>query len=205
MTKIIVSNIYTPQEYLELEINSHERHEYINGEIISMTGGTPNHNKIALNFASILNFACKRKPLQVFINDQRLWIPNLQIYTYPDIILVQGTLQFQEGRKDTITNPLMITEVLSKSTRTYDKDQKFVAYKTLPSFSEYILIDQYTPHVEQYSKTEDGKWLFCEYDGINANFSLTSIALTIELIDLYDKVEFTNSEIADDSVNESSH
>lgn len=123
---------YTLEEYLELEISSEERHEYINGEIISMTGGTPNHNQVTGNLYAALNFALKRQPYRVFITDQRLWIPEKQIYTYPDIMVVRGNLQFQEGRKDTLTNPLVIAEVLSSSTRNYDKDKKFAAYQTSP-------------------------------------------------------------------------
>lgn len=81
---------YTSAEYLNLEINSQQRHEYINGEIIPMTGGTPNHNKIALNFSAALNFFLKRQPYQVFISDQRLWIPKKRIYTYPGVMVIQG-------------------------------------------------------------------------------------------------------------------
>ncbi|MEA5467684.1 Uma2 family endonuclease [Spirulina sp. 06S082] len=190
MTQAIAPPTITPQEYLDREINSENRHEYINGEIVPMTGGTPNHNKISLNFASSLNFALKRKPYQVFMADQRLWIGDRQIYTYPDIAIVKGELIYQEGRKDTIINPCLIAEVLSKSTRSYDKDEKFAAYRSLPSFCEYLLIDQYCFHVEQYSKTEAGKWLFCEYDGESASLSLTTIEFAIALADLYDKVNW---------------
>ena len=151
---------YSPAEYLELEVNSDIRHEYINGLIIPMTGGTPDHNQIAGNFYAVLNFALKRQPYQVFVTDQRLWIPNRRIHTYPDIIVVQTPLVFAEGRKDTITNPVMIAEVLSTSTKSYDKDEKFAAYRTIPSFQEYILIDQYTMQVEQYSKTDNNKMDF---------------------------------------------
>ena len=148
---------YSPAEYLELEVNSDIRHEYINGLIIHKTGGTPDHNQLAGNFYAILNFALKRQPYQVFVTDQRLWIPNRKIHTYPDIMVVQTPLVFAEGRKDTIINPVMIAEVLSTSTKGYDKDEKFAAYRTIPSFQEYILIDQYTMHVEQYSKTDNNK------------------------------------------------
>ena len=85
--------VYTPEEYLEFELNSEERHEYINGEIALMTGGTPNHNQIALNLSGALNFALKRQPYRVFVTDQRLWIPKKRIHTYPDVMVVQGELQ----------------------------------------------------------------------------------------------------------------
>jgi Uma2 family endonuclease len=138
-----LSKQYSPEEYLELEVQSDIRHEFRDGEIIEMPGGLPNHNRITLNIASALHFAFKGKSYEVFVTDQRLWIPERQIYTYPDVIVMQGELAFQEGRKDTITNPLLIVEVLSKSTQTYDRGDKFAAYRTIPSFQEYLLVDQY--------------------------------------------------------------
>jgi len=181
---------YTPEEYLDFEIHSDDRHEYIDGEVICVTGGTPNHNQITGNFYAALNFALKRQPYRVFFSDQRLWIPRKRIYTYPDVMLVQGELQFQEGRQDTIINPLMIVEVLSSSTRSYDKDEKFAAYRAISSFQEYLLIDQYTMHVEQYYKTAGKRWMFLECDDGNEILSLNSIPLQITLADIYDKVVF---------------
>ena len=92
---------YTPQEYLELEINSENRHEYINGEIVSVTGGTPNHNQICLNLSGSLNFALMKQPYRVFVADQRIWIPEKRIYAYPDVMVVEGKIKLQEGREDT--------------------------------------------------------------------------------------------------------
>ncbi len=181
---------YTPDEYLELEANAEERHEYIDGDIVLMPGGMPNHNTIAGNFYAAINFALKRQPYRAFITDQRLWIPRQRIYTYPDVMLISGELQLQEGRRDTLTNPMMIVEVLSNSTEAYDRSGKFAAHRTIPSFQEYILIDQYDRHVEQYYKTEPRKWIFSEYDGAEAILSLNSVPFEITLADLYDKVDF---------------
>ncbi len=188
--QVEAQQIYTLEEYLDFEVNSSERHEYINGEIRLMTGGTPNHNQIALNLSGTLNFALKRQPYRVFVTDQRLWIPEKRLYTYPDIIVIQGDIQLQEGRKDTITNPLIIAEVLSASTRNYDKDEKFAAYRTLPTFQEYLLIDQYTIHIEHYYKTDEKHWIFVEYNDSNETLSLNSISFEISVADIYDKVEF---------------
>ncbi|GAX43678.1 hypothetical protein NIES4075_46930 [Tolypothrix sp. NIES-4075] len=187
---IIAERYYSPEEYLEIEVKSEERHEYINGQIIPMTGGTPNHNQITGNFYAALNFALKRQPFRVFVTDQRLWIPQKRINTYPDVMVVAGELQFQEGRKDTLTNPIMIAEVLSKSTKSYDRDEKFAAYRTITSFQEYLLIDQYTMHVEQYSKTDNNRWIFTEYEDADVTISLASISFEISLADIYDKVDF---------------
>lgn len=181
---------YSPEQYLELEVNAAEKHEYLDGEIVLMTGGTPNHNRIILNFASSLHLALKRQPYDVFITDQRLWIPQRRIYTYPDIMVVQGELQLQEGRKDTITNPILIAEVLSKSTQAYDQSEKFKAYRTLPSFQEYVLIDQYSIQVERYYKTEPHQWIFSEYEGEETKLALHTVPCEISLADLYEKVDF---------------
>ncbi len=187
MTQAIEQRFYTPEEYLELEINSEERHEYIDGEIILMTGGMPNHNRIAGNLYAALNFALKQQPYDVFFTDQRLWIPRKRIYTYPDVMVVQGELQLQEGRKDTIINPVMIAEVLSESTEAYDRSGKFAAYRTIPNLQEYVLIDQYSMHVEQYYKTEPHQWVFSEHDAEASILALNTVPLEISLADLYDK------------------
>jgi Uma2 family endonuclease len=160
----VQTRLYTPEEYLEMEVLSEERHEFRDGEIIPMTGGRPNHNQAAGNIYATLNFAFRGKPYQAFITDQRLWIPKKRIYTYPDVMVMQSPLELQAGRKDTVMNPLLIIEVLSKSTAEYDRQEKFRAYRTIPTFHEYLLIDQYSQHVEHYVKVSAKKWDFQEYD-----------------------------------------
>lgn len=182
--------VYTPDEYLDFEVDSELRHEYIHGEIVPITGGTPNHNQITGNLCAALNFALKRQPYRVFVTDQRLWIPRKHIYTYPDVMIVEGELQLQEGRRDTILNPFMMAEVLSPSTRSYDKDDKFAAYRTISTFREYLLIEQSKMHVEHYVKNEQKRWTFSEYDDAEEVVSFNSISFQITLADLYDKVEF---------------
>ena len=194
MTLAQETRYYSPEEYLELEVNSEIRHEYINGLIIPMTGGTPNHNQLAGNFYAMLNFALKRQPYQVFVTDQRLWIPSRKIHTYPDIMVVKNPLEYEEGRTDTLVNPVMIAEVLSKSTKGYDRDEKFAAYRTISSLQEYILIDQYTMHIEQYFKTDNNQWIFSEFTDGNINLNLASISCQMTLSDIYDKVDFNIQE-----------
>ncbi|NEQ25960.1 MAG: Uma2 family endonuclease, partial [Microcoleus sp. SIO2G3] len=154
----------------------------------------PNHNQIALNLSGSLNFALKRQPYRVFVTDQRLWVPALRSFTYPDVMVIAQPIEFAEGRTDTLTNPLMIAEVLSNSTEGYDRGQKFAAYRSIASFQEYVLIDQYAMHVEHYAKTEPQKWIFSEYDGDDAILTLASVPFQISLIDLYDKVDFSSEE-----------
>lgn len=181
---------YTPEEYLEAEIHSEERHEYINGEIFLMPGGYPNHNKIAGNLHTMLNVELRRQPYEIFITDQRLWIPDKHIYTYPDIMVMTQPIQYQEGRRDTLINPIFIAEVLSKSTRSYDKDEKFAAYRSIAEFKEYLLIDQYSVYIEHYIRGENRSWTFTDYDDENSEISLDSVPCRFLIADLYDKVDF---------------
>lgn len=184
----VETKTYTAQEYLEAEVNSLDRHEFINGEIILMAGGTPNHNEITTNLVVALKLTLKGKPYRTFIADQRLWIPQFKVYTYPDVMVVAKPIELQSGRTDTITNPLLIAEVLSKGTRAYDRDEKFAAYRSIPSFQEYLLIDQYRLQVEQYSKTDANKWIFSEYGVIGDRLMLTSVSVEVSVADLYENI-----------------
>jgi Uma2 family endonuclease len=107
---------------------------------------------------------------------------------------VKTPLEYEQGRKDTLVNPVMIAEVLSKSTKSYDRDEKFAAYRTIPSLQEYILIDQYTMHVEQYFRTDNNKWIFSEFTDADVSLNLASISCQIMLSDIYDKVNYNTEE-----------
>jgi Uma2 family endonuclease len=175
---------------LALEVESTERHEYRDGEIVLMAGAMPNHNRITLNMGSFLNFSFRGKPYQTFVADQRLWIPKKRLHTYPDVMVIGGELQFQKGRKDTVTNPLLLIEVLSKSTADYDRGEKFAAYQTIPSFQEYLLVDQYSQQISHYVKTSAKKWDFQVYDETDTIVQLATVGLEVPIGDIYDKVKF---------------
>lgn len=183
---------YTPEEYLELEISSDTRNEYYNGEIIVMTGGTPDHNDIAGNLYILLKLGLKGKDYRTFYVDQRLWIPAFKLYTYPDVMVLQKPIELQSGRKDTVINPCLIAEVLSKSTQNFDRSEKFAAYRSIPTFQEYLLIDQYRIHVEHYVKTSVNQWIFSEYDDANISLSLGLLDLQIKIADIYENIDFNN-------------
>ncbi|MGR3277775.1 Uma2 family endonuclease [Acaryochloris marina NIES-2412] len=181
---------YTAEEYLASELESDLRHEFRNGEIIEMTGGTPAHNEINGNLLMLLKLALRGQPYWVFVTDQRLWLPECNLYTYPDVMVAAKPLQLQEGRTDTVMNAIFVAEVLSKSTRSYDLDEKFAAYRTIPTFQEYLLIDQYSPQVSHYTKQRDNQWLFTDYAGMEGNLHCSSVAVEIPLAELYGNVEF---------------
>jgi Uma2 family endonuclease len=184
------SKTYTAEEYLVLEVESQTRSEYRNGAIVPMTGGTPAHNKIISALNALLWFGLRGKPYSLFMTDQRLSIPAAKLYTYPDAMVIHNPVELHPGRKDTVTNPLLIAEVLSDSTKDYDRNEKFAAYRTISTFQEYLLIDQYQPYIEQYVKQNSNQWLFTEYSGKNAGVTLSSVPIKIALSDLYENIEF---------------
>jgi Uma2 family endonuclease len=185
----IEQRYYTPEEYLELETVADYKSEYIDGQIIPMAGGSTKHNQISLNLSSELNFAFKRQAYCVYMSDVRLWIPERRIYTYPDVMVIQGEPEYFQNRTDTILNPIAIVEVLSKGTKNYDRESKFDAYRTIPNFQEYLLIDQTRIHVEQFSKTGKKQWSFCEYDESDETIAFAKVPFQISLADLYNKVQ----------------
>ncbi|MBW4685911.1 MAG: Uma2 family endonuclease [Komarekiella atlantica HA4396-MV6] len=185
---------YTVEEYLELEEKAEYKSEYRDGEIVPMTGGTTNHNKIAGNFYAYLKFALRGKNYDVYISDVRLWIPRYRQHTYPDVMVIQGQSVYTGTNTTTVINPLLITEVLSKSTKNYDQGDKFLYYRSIPEFKEYVLIDQYYHHVMQYVKTAEGQWLFTELEGESATLLLQTVDFQIQLSNLYEQVNFAESD-----------
>lgn len=181
---------YSPEEYLTLEEAADSKSEYIDGQIFPMAGGSTNHNRISLNLSSELNFAFKTRDYEVFMGDVRLWIPQKRIYTYPDVMVVVGELEYFGDRTDTITNPKVIVEVLSGSTKGYDQVGKFEAYRTIPTFVEYLLVDQTKIYVEQYAKTANKRWSLREYDAEDTAITLASVEFQISLADVYNKAKF---------------
>ncbi|NEQ66568.1 MAG: Uma2 family endonuclease [Symploca sp. SIO2D2] len=192
MTQALEQRIYTSEEYLELEIASDTRSEYCNGAIIPMTGGTPDHNELAINLAALLKSALRGKPYRTFATDQRLWISERNLYTYPDVMVIKKPLQLQTGRTDTVMNPCFIAEILSKSTQDYDHGDKFAAYRTIESFHEYLLIDQYNIRVEHYVKTAANQWLLSEYTDTSTILSLSTFDAQISIVDLYENIEINS-------------
>jgi Uma2 family endonuclease len=191
---------YTPEEYLAIEEFSEFKNEYIDGQIIPMTGGSTNHNKLAGNLYAALNFAFRQQDYEVFIGDVRLWIPERRIFTYPDVMIIAGEPEYLKNRTDTIINPVVIIEVLSKSTQAYDRGEKLNAYRTIPTFQEYLLIDQTRIHVEQSYITGKKQGWFREYDDEDNSIALAAIPFEISLVDLYSKVKFeTESPILEDA------
>jgi Uma2 family endonuclease len=181
---------YSPEEYLELETAAEYRSEYHDGQIIPMAGGKPNHNQLAINLTSAINYNLRKKPYRVFMSDLRLSIPDCRLYTYPDVMVVQTPLVFAENRQDTIVNPVAIAEILSDSTEKYDRGDKFRMYRSIPSFKEYLLVSQTAMQVEKFTKNDNNQWVLSEYAGKDAKITFDSFEFEIGLDELYDRVDF---------------
>jgi Uma2 family endonuclease len=183
---------YSIEEYLAHEETAEYRSEYRDGEIVPMTGASINHNRIIINLVVALSLSLRQQNHEVYANDLRLWIPRYREYTYPDILIIKNEAVFQEGRTDTILNPSIILEVLSKSTSSRDRGDKFTFYRSIPEFQEYILIDQYQIHIEQFSKTPEGNWLLRESDDEDGVLTLASANCQIPHRQIYERVTFEN-------------
>ncbi len=184
---------YTAEEYLTLEVASDVRSEFRDGEIVEMTGGTPAHSEITRMLVVLLTMALRKQPYSIFVTDQRLWIPEANLHTYPDVMITPRPPALKPGRKDTVMNPIFVAETLSDSTEGYDRGEKFAHYRTIETFQEYLLVSQYQPRVEHYVKQAENQWLFTEYSGLEARLKLSSVAVEITLADLYEAVEFEAS------------
>ncbi|MEL6165383.1 MAG: Uma2 family endonuclease, partial [Cyanobacteria bacterium J06628_3] len=155
------------------------------------------HNFYALEKFLMTQLNSRQFYYDVYIGDVRLWIPKYRQYTYPDVMVIEGQPVYAGSSTTTVTNPLLIAEVLSKSTQNYDQGNKFLYYRSIAGFKEYILINQYQYHVMHYVKTADGKWLFSEIEGESAILSLETVDFQITLSDLYEKVDFAENEDED--------
>ena len=184
------SKTYTLDEYRALEKTAEFRSEYDDGEIIPMSGGTIDHNRVVRNLVSILDTAFRQKPYEVFTSDLRLWIPQYRKGTYPDVLVIAGSPVFNDNRIDEILNPCLIVEVLSKSTEGYDRGDKFLYYRSIPEFQEYLLVSQGAYFIEHYRKTGEGQWLLQEYRENKQKITLESVGVSLVVKDLYEGVNF---------------
>ena len=182
---------FTPDEYRAMEETAEERHEYCNGEIIAMSGGSPAHSRIAVDTTTFLNVALRDTNFQTYNGDLRIWIPSFNHGTYPDVLVIDGEPVFNGDRTDEILNPLLIVEVLSPSTEAYDRGEKFRKYRSLASFCEYLLVSQTEPYIEQYHNVDrqsNDRWQWQVYDGIDRAIELHSLNIQLPLAEVYRRI-----------------
>jgi Uma2 family endonuclease len=184
----------TYEQYLSREQTATYKTEYYRGELFAMVGGTPQHNTISGNVFSRLRGKLRGSNCRPFNSDQRIRIADIGLATYPDVSIVCGDLQLDEQDRDAITNPVVLFEVLSKSTERYDRGKKFDLYRHLNSFKEYVLVDQNEPYVESFLRQEDGSWVLNVFKHIDAILPLSSVNCELPLSEIYEDVEFTDTE-----------
>ncbi|MBD2432432.1 MULTISPECIES: Uma2 family endonuclease [Fischerella] len=180
---------YTLDEYRALEEKAEGRSEYRDGEIVPMPGGTLKHSRIGRNILTYLTSVLRDTQFEPINNDLRLWIPEYRRGVYPDVMIFDGEPQLNGDRLDEVLNPLVIVEVLSPSTADYDRQNKFRMYRSIPSFSEYLLVEQDEPFVERYSKQTQG-WLLSDFNGLERAISLESVGIELPMAEFYRGVVF---------------
>jgi Uma2 family endonuclease len=180
----------SPEEYLAIERESETRSEYLDGEMFAMSGGSRQHNLIVTNLIRELSLQLKQRPCEVYSTDQRVRVPETGLYTYPDISVVCGEPSFEDENVDTLLNPVLIVEVLSPTTESYDRGKKFDGYRTIASLAEYVLVSQHEARVDQYLRQDGEHWLFTATHGRERSISLASIQCELALEEIYDKVAF---------------
>lgn len=186
---------YTLEEYFELERKSEERFEYWNGEIFSMSGVTPEHAQLEVNFISRLNSRLTGKGCRVFPANIRIKVPSAPPYRYADISALCGEAKFEEiGGIRSLTNPALIIEILSGSTEAYDRGDKFTHYKSIPSFREYLLVAQHRPHITHFVRQADGSWIYNEYNDLAAVVKLASLNCELAMSEVYENVSFASDQ-----------
>ncbi len=185
---------FTPAEYLTLERSASYRSEYFQGEIFAMAGGSPRHSLIQTNLTAELRQALKGARCTAYNSDLRILVHPTGLYTYPDASIVCGPLELADGQQDVVLNPTVLFEVLSDSTEAYDRGQKFGHYRQIESLREYVLVSQSEVLVERYQRNPDNTWTLTESRGIDAQLSLNSVGITIPLLEIYDKVDFSKAE-----------
>lgn len=184
----------TPEEYLRIERAAEWKSEYIDGEMFAMAGASPRHVLIAMNLGAELRDRLRGAPCNTYGSDLRVATDKRRHYTYPDVVVVCGPLQYADDNRDTITNPALIAEILSESTERYDRGAKFERYRAVPTLAEYLLVAQERVHIEVYARQPNGAWILREWNDRDAEIDLTSLGCRLRVAEVYANVELEEQE-----------
>ena len=183
--------LISPEEYLAQERLATYKSEYFEGEVIAMAGASLRHNFIAASLSKILVLALMKTEYIVMQSDMRVHNPLTGSFLYPDFVIVGEHLEtLDDGEDDTLLNPLVIIEILSRSTAEYDRTTKFEAYKRLESLQEYILVAQDRVHVEIYRRTSRTTWLYSEFFALSDIAPIAAVEVIMPLSSIYERVKF---------------
>ena len=195
METITKERIYDVQENLEAEEKAISKNEFHNGTLIPVSGASFIHNIIASKLIHLLIAALSSKESKYFVSnsDTKIHIPALNSFVYPDAVVVSGPPAFYQQRTDTITNPLLIVEVLSPGTEGYDRDLKFEGYLSIPSFQQYVLVRQERPYISTFYRKDEELWRRTNVQGNDQQIHLTSLDVTLALSDIYEGIDTLRS------------
>lgn len=182
----------SPAEYLQLERQANVKHEYRDGEIVEMPGSSRQHNLLGTNLIGLLYQKLRDGDFEVYPSDMRVKVSEAGLYTYPDASVVAGEPEFEDAEVDTLLNPVVLFEILSPSTESYDRGEKFTNYQTIDSLQEYVLISQDRMSVDRYTRKNDHEWTFRTSNGPEASVELASLGCELKLGELYHKVPLRN-------------
>jgi len=183
------------EEYLERErAATTERHEYIDGWVIQVSGASLEHNIIVSNLNRSLGTQLLDTNCRTTTNDLRVALPFVDKYAYSDVVVYCGDPEIEDNHQDMLYNPKVVIEALSPSTMDYDRGEKFARYRQLDALQEYLLVAQARPHVEHYVRQDDGSWRFTETDGLDAEIDLPSLDAALPLSEIYLDVSFESDE-----------
>ncbi len=187
MGEAAVRTRMTPEDYLAFERAAEQKHEFANGEVFAMSGGTRAHALLSANFLGELRNALVDRPCEVYTSDLRVKIPAAPRYVYPDVSVACGDVRFEDDHGDTLLTPLVVVEVLSDSSEAYDRGDKFALYRSVPSVSDYVLVSQKAVQVEHYRRDADGSWRLVVL-GRGDALALASVGARVEVDRVYAKV-----------------
>ena len=179
----------SPTEYLAIDRAAETRHEYVDGLMVAMSGGTANHSFLIQAMGRELAIALRERPCNVSVATLRLQVASGSAYLYPDAMVICGPLQFAEGQKDMIVNPTVVVEVLSGSTERWDRKGKFAKYRLVPTLREYILVSQDEMCIEWYTRRDNGDWVYNAATGPEAVCHLESLNIDLPLAEVYRKID----------------
>lgn len=186
-----VEQKYTLEEYLELDHESEEKLEFWDGYVFTLAGASENHNKIQSNLNFALRLKLRGRNCNVYPSDMRIKVPIYLPYRYADLSALCGNSKVEKlGKQELLINPQLIIEILSDSTADFDQGDKFTYYKSIESFTEYVLVAQHRPKVTQFIKQSDNSWLQHEFNDLNDTFRLASLDCELSLTEIYENVEF---------------
>lgn len=185
----------TTDQYFTLEEGSDVKHEYYRGVIYAMTGGTARHNLIVANMIALLHGQLRGTSCHVFPSDLRLKIESAGLYTYPDISVICGPIFYADNRQDTVTNPMVLIEILSPSTENYDRGKKFEHYRTIETLQEYIVVAQDRIHIEHHIRQDDHRWLLVDFFAADQVVQAGSIHCTLSVELVYEDITFDSQDL----------